>query len=674
MAYKFTPELPKVLRDPSDIDHLNLELKALGNDLEWSQEEKPTVLGLSDGTTTVSVPFEHGLEKFRSILRNYPELEWIGHNIVAADMLVLDRMGINFPLDKMQDTIIWMWLVNMHLAKATGKQALEEDGNDRRGRGFYNLGTLLSLYTDIWHYKDCRGAACVGPCPEHDKFGYNGIDALGPVLALPALRRQATLRGVDKLYPMHRELAYVLAQMQEFGVRIDVPYVYGRERHPMGGSSGDSLDEQFRAEKDEIEKTLPFKPRSNPDVLAYFKSKKILLENNQEETIREMVEEMGDEAPEELLGLLDFKELGNGVDRWFEPQYRDKEGWLAGYLDLLGFIHPRLNPFTSSARLACSGPNLQNVAKRRLSRKMCVCGALKIAHPTATCQAFRGESLGKKIRKAIIAPPGWYLTRADLSNAENRYVLHRGGYTIARDLDLHAWVRDMIGIKDDWEIAIKEGSPRNAAKSIQHGNNILEGLQLKTVEQLRTPYMRREIAAGARLVYDKWTFKNKIVTFTGANLAERVYGSKTNENRKKALEISIKYFERFGGVRAFQQEVSRSCEKEGVVRTPLGYVLLSFGEDDDRMKIAQGVQQQNPIAHITKLALLNCWKRWQRQGLQRPVLQVHDEILCYTRENVDPAAAKAWLQEDMEVTMAEVPGLLIPAEPSTGLNWRDQIK
>jgi hypothetical protein len=230
----------------------------------------------------------------------------------------------------------------------------------------------------------------------------------------------------------------------------------------------------------------------------------------------------------------------------------------------------------------------------------------------------------------------------------------------------------MVGIQDDWEIAIREGSARNAAKSIQHANNILEGLQLKDPGALRSVKLRAEIAAGARTVCDGWTFAGKTVTFTGANLARRCFGDASWEHRKMALEISERYFERFPGVRAFQREVSRQVETENCVRTPFGYVIPMYGMPEDKMKIAQGIQQQNPVSHVTKLALLNCWKRWKKEGLQRPILQVHDEVLCYTHESVDPATAKEWLQEDMEIPLAEVGGLIIPADGSTGLNWRDQ--
>lgn len=638
--YKFQSEWPAYFDNPDDISRLDLS-RPISLDLEWDVNNIPNVLGLSDGTMHVSVAFNKGLFYFRDLLERKPDVEIIGHNVIGADIFVLEKMGIKIPLAHVTDSIIMHWLVNSHLCKSSAK--VDEEDGDPRGRGWMNLGTFSTLYTDLPLWKYCRGPACEGPCPEHNKRHYNALDAAAVAIALPAVKRQAQLRRVDHLYPMHRELAYVLAQMQDYGVRIDVPYVYGRDKHPLGSQNGNSLDEQFQREKEKIEQSLPFNPKSPKAVVEHFKE--YGLEDSQLETVAELVDDLGDAAPVELVSLLEYKELGNGADRWFLPQYRDKNGWLQGYLDRDGYVHPRLNFFTSSARLACSSPNFQNVYKRK----------------------------GERIRKAIIAPEGWYIVRADLSNAENRVVLHFGGYTIPREMDLHTWVGEMAGLTVDMELVKRTGGGkiRQAAKSIQHANNILEGLQLKLPEDYRKPKILAEIKAGARVVYPNWRFRGKVVSFTGVNLARRTYGDASWPHRKDALEISARYFDRFPGVRTFQQRVSKQCETEGAVRTPLGYCLLSFGDDEDRMKIAQGVWQQQPVAHVTKLALLNCWTRWKRQGNYRPFLQCHDEILCYVKNDVSPKTAMGWLQEDLEIEMPEIAGLVIPADPTHGRSWAE---
>ena len=665
--FKFLSHWPPVSREASDIERLYGK-SPLGIDLEFSGD-RPTILGISDGETHVSVPYHDGRPYLIELLETYPDTKIVGHNLCAADFPLLVADGIPLRLEQIEDTILWWWLTNPHLSKGTGK--LEEDGDDRRGRGFNSLGVMASVHTDFPNWKNCREKDCVGPCPDHDEHWYNGIDAAAPVIALPKMQRVARLRGVDKLYPLHRDLSVILAQMRDFGVRIDVPYVYGIDRHPLGCLDGSSLHEQFLAEKQEIERTLPFNPKSPKQVVEYFKAQKIRLTDAQEETVREYIEEH-DDASEELVSLLDYKELGNGVDRWFEPQYRDpKTHFMEGYLDLNGYIHPRLNIFTSSGRFACSSPNLQNVSKRRKSRRICECGAAKESHPTSRCASFKGESVGKKVRRAIIAPEGWYIFKGDLSNAENRVALHFGGYTIKRGVDLHAWVRDLAGITEDMEISLREGNAREAAKKIQHANNNLEGLQLKTAEELRSPKMRKEIAAGARKVHWDWTFQGKIVTFSGSYEAQRTFGSATYENRKRVLDVNEKYTNAFPGVIDFRKRVSKSCEENSAIITPLGYCILSYGYENDRMKIAQSIWQQQVVAHITKLALVTLWRRWEAEGLMRPVLQVHDELVCYVRNDVDPSTASEWFREAMEIEQPEIPGLIIPCDMAYGSNWRD---
>jgi len=495
---------------------------------------------------------------------------------------------------------------------------------------------------------------------------------------LAPLKRIATLRKLDHLYPMHRELAYVLSEMRDFGVRIDVSYVYGRDRHPLGCTDGSSLDEQFRKERGVIEATLPFNPKSPKQVTAYFKDKDIGLDDAQEETIREAVEDLGDDAPDELRALLEYKELGNGCDRWFEPQYRsEKTGYIEGYLDPIGFIHPRVAFFTSTARMMCSSPNMQNAGKRRRSTALCVCGHEHAGTSCLLCgcSKFIGESIGKRVRKAVIVPEGWYIVKADLSNAEGRTMLYHAGYLDVPD-DIHTWMVQNIGLTEDDPFSISLGSARDAAKSATHAGNYCEGLQLKTRDELRAPRIRAEIEAGARIVFWDWTFKGQIVSFTGTNLARRAFGEATFENRRRALEVMTRYIDQtFPKIRDFQKRITKQVEQEKCIRTLHGYTLLSYNPNpNDQIKEAVATWGQQTTAHLNKLAILDVWKKFKAGRPMRPILPVHDELLTYVRNDVAPQEAMQWLKESMEIALPEMPGLRIPADPSYGPNWADQKK
>lgn len=632
---------PDVKRDPSLIKNLfgkgsfrfsdKPSTPVLGLDLEFNKKNEPSIIGLSDGFLSVSCPYLDGVEYFKEVILDNPSAIIVGHSVISSDLFVLEGRGIKLDLRNMEDTIIRMWLANMHLCKTSNKSALEEDADARRGAGFMNLWTMLSIYTSLQNYKSCREDACDGPCPKHDVFGYNGLDAMGPVLAMNPLRKQCILRGVEKLYPMHRDLAYVLAKMSQHGIQLDMPYVR-------------TLREEFAHGKEEAAKLLPFNPNSKKQIQEFFGDRGIVLPNTQEQTVRDNIELFPNDV--ELSALLEYKELGNGPDRWFGAKFVDKDGR----------VHPRIGFFTSSARLMCVNPNFQNVAKRRIDRKT-------------------GENVGKKIRRAIIAPEGYYIVRADYQNAENRVYLYLAGYTNIPNTDFHSWMVENIGITDTHPFAMAMGGAREAAKSVTHGSDYLEGLVLVEASVLkRSAKIQNEIKLGARLVFPDWTFNKKIVTFTGINLARRAFGDASYENRRKSLDLVQRYFDKFPLIRELQKKITKQAEMEKIVRPPHGYALLSYGQDEDRMKQAAAVWGSQPVAHFTKLALLDLDAKFLAGRPMRPVLQVHDEILTYVPNNIDPLEAASWLRSSMEFETPEIKGFIIPAEASYGPNWRDQTK
>jgi DNA polymerase I-like protein with 3'-5' exonuclease and polymerase domains len=455
------------------------------------------------------------------------------------------------------------------------------------------------------------------------------------------MRQRARLMGVDKLYPLHRDLMDALYKIREKGVLINVPYV-------------DSLRGQFEDDCKKIAESFPFNPNSPPQVRAHFAKKGIALANAQQTTIDEANEDYPDD--EELARLCEYGELGNGPDRWFAPREFDyKKNTWKGYVDNNGFIHGNLQPFTSSARLAMSNPNLQNISHRPKKHEVGPDGKLKDPE----------NALFNRIRRAIVAPEGYYLVEADYSNAENRAILHQAGYQIPADVDLHLWVAEMAEFKPEDPFCIKEGSPRQAAKTIQHGTMNGEGIQLISPTEFRSSRIQNEISRNLRIAYPNWTFEGQIVTFTGINFARRAFGSSSFENRIRANTVINKYFAKFPGVRELQKATSNKLERERCFGNNLGYVVASYGYPAERIKIACAFNGQNPVAHATKLAILN--------SIQHPRLdlrlQIHDSLLYYVDKRHEPAKVKEWIREAMEVTMEDLGGLKIPVDVKIGPDW-----
>lgn len=649
MYSHLTDQFPPVTRTPAAIAALKGDI--CGSDAEWNiQTEKPTILGISDGTTHVSAPADSAINLIREYHERYPDLIWVGHNFVQADLFVFRDLGIDIPVDHIEDTIIHHWLCNMNLCKGTKS---DEDEGDKRGRGFMNMWTMASMYSDYPNWKDCRESECTGPCDKHDPFWYNAMDCYVPLVCLPKMMEVERLRGIDHLYPLHRDLMHVLGKWSREGIFTQQEYVA-------------KLRAQFQADKRAIydksvkvqPASLPFNPDSPLQVKEYFRSQKIALENTQEATIRDTLAD----HPESLVlkQLLSYKELGDGADRWYAPRRWTGKEW-DGFVDESGFIHPHFGPFTSSGRLQCAGPNMQNVAKRRVDR-------------------ITGESVGKRVRRAVIAPEGYLLYRADFKNAENRTYLWLAGYHDLPEEDFHSWVAGVMNLKptDEFVLSIGGGKIREAAKTIVHATDYLEGLKLLRPEELNRPRIVNEVAAGARVVFPDWKVFGKVVTLTGINLAERAFGSATTANRKRALDGQMIYFRRFEKILGLYKMISAQCERESAVIPPHGYYHASYGYEEDRLKQAASIWGSQPVAHFMKIACI----RADSHPRLIPRLTVHDELLIYADCCYDPKDVKKWIEECMLFTTKEIPGFILPIDVSYSpydrerevkeSNWADQ--
>jgi hypothetical protein len=90
--------------------------------------------------------------------------------------------------------------------------------------------------------------------------------------------------------------------------------------------------------------------------------------------------------------------------------------------------------------------------------------------------------------------------------------------------------------------------------------------------------IKRLIELGALVVHRDWPAFGWLIGFTGVNLAERLFGSASWENRAKALAIQEAYFHRFQAIRKWHKKITAEAER-GYVRSVSGRYLTPYGPE-----------------------------------------------------------------------------------------------
>lgn len=318
-------------------------------------------------------------------------------------------------------------------------------------------------------------------------------------------------------------------------------------------------------------------------------------------------------AASELEKLREYHEIIPLIE-----EYRELEKLRNTYIDVLptlmhpqtGRIHTSFNQaVAATGRLSSSDPNLQNIPIR--------------------------TELGREIRDAFVAAPGYKLVAADYSQIELRIVAH-----LAKDETLLRTFREGRDI-------------HTATAAVIHG----------IPEEDVTKDIRRTA---------------KEVNF-GVLYGMGAYGlaSRTGISRAEAKEFIDTYFERFASVKQYLDGIIKFAEKNGYVETLYGrrryipemestnYQLRTAGE---RMAINMPVQ--GTAADIMKLAMVAVYENIQAsKDLNKHVrmlLQVHDELVLEVKEGVAEEVAKMLEEEMTKVVDLDVPILV---EAHIGERW-----
>ena len=263
---------------------------------------------------------------------------------------------------------------------------------------------------------------------------------------------------------------------------------------------------------------------------------------------------------------------------------------------------------TATGRISSNEPNLQNIPVR--------------------------TEVGREIRAAFVARPGWVLVDADYSQIELRVLAHMSGDETMRSAFLEGQDIHSRTAAEVYGVPLDEVTPamRSSAKAVNFG--IVYGISDFTLA------------------------KNISVT------------------RAEARDFMERYFARYPGVKRFMEDCVQLGYTRGYARTLLGrrrylpelkspsYNVRAFGE-----RCAMNSPIQGTAADIIKLAMIRVFEALRAQKLRaRLVLQVHDELIVEAPED-EAERVRALLRDCMEGVMR----LSVPlrTDISVGRNWRE---
>jgi DNA polymerase-1 len=313
-----------------------------------------------------------------------------------------------------------------------------------------------------------------------------------------------------------------------------------------------------------------------------------------------------------LRGLRDEHPIVPVIEEWRE--YSKLLNTYLGPLPSLisaedGRLHTTFNQtVAATGRLSTSSPNLQSIPIR--------------------------TELGRSIRSAFVAEPGWKLLSADYSQVELRILAHVSGEPALRDAfmrgdDIHAATAAEVLGRDRATLTKDE---RNRAKAVNFG-----------------------------IIYGISAF----------GLSDQLEIS-----REEAQAYIDAYLARFPRVREFIARTVVEAESDGEVRTLLGRrrpipelrasnrQTRSLGE-----RLAVNTVMQGTAADVIKVAMVAIHRRLRAEGrAARLVLQVHDELLLEVPAN-EVSAVRETVREEMCRAYALDPPLVV--DIGVGDDWTE---
>lgn len=520
-----------------------------------------------------------------------PKISKVGHNL-KYDLLILRRHGL--PVEPISyDTMVAAWLVD----PASHRLGLKDLADDLLNVQMTHIEELIGSGKNQRSMAEISSEKAADYAAADAEVTYRLRETMLPLLA----ERQST-RLIEEI---EMPLLPVLADMEQTGIGLDTAFLKGMSRE---------LTERLASLEEQVRKGVgyPFNLNSTQQLsTALFTTLKLEPPDKRKTT-----------ASGHFSTSADVLELLRGkhpvVDQILE--HRELSKLLSTYIEALPLqVNPRTRRVHTSysqtgsvtGRLASSEPNLQNI-------------------PTRT-------ELGRKIRRAFVADPGWLLLSIDYSQIELRIVAHMANDTA------------MLG-------AFRAGQDIHAATAAAIYNIPLSEV---TREQ-----RRHAKAINFGLIYGMSAFG--LSRSTDLTLAE-------------AENFVAAYFKQFPGVKTYLDGLRRQAASQGYVETMLGrrryfpnlrnQMNPNLRNREEREAINAPIQ--GTAADIMKLAMIRVPPALKAENLQaRLLLQVHDELVLECPEKELLSTGKV-VMHVMELAYP----LSIPllTEAKWGRNWEEML-
>lgn len=416
-----------------------------------------------------------------------------------------------------------------------------------------------------------------------------------------ALRSEVEQAGLNKVYEeIDMPLVPVLTRMEQAGVKIDTAALTKmsvelereiatkeKEIHELAGM-------EFNVGSPKQLGDVLFNRLNLPKPVKYGKGRMI-------STAVDVLEELAENYDIARM-VLDYRQLTK-----LKSTYVDALPVLIN--PVTGRVHTTFGQTgTATGRLSSANPNLQNIPIR--------------------------TELGRSIRAAFIAEPGYVLLTADYSQIELRLLAHFSGDSLL-------------------------------VEAYRRGDDIhtLTASQVFGVPPLMVTADHRRQA--------------KVVNF-GIVYGLSPFGLSQNLSiePKEAKQFIDAYFEKYSGVRKFIDKTLEEARRELKVTTLFGRVRpipdINSKNSNQRgfaERTAVNTPLQGTAADLIKIAMIRIDAALRERGLKsRMTLQVHDELVFEVPET-EIDVMKFLVREHMEqVHPLQVPLLV---EIGVGANWRD---